>query len=435
MADVQPLQGLRYNQHKVGDLAQTVTPPFDVISPAAQEQYYEQNPYNVIRLELGKTFPTDNVLDNVYSRAAATLAEWRLEDIVQQETTPCFYLYQQRFTYGGQNYTRTSLLARVRLEPWDARVVLPHEYTRKKDKEDRLQLLRACATNFSPILSIYDDPLGRIRQLISSYAEQPEVQFTDDTGEEHLLQPITNQDHIALIQDFFAQRQLYIADGHHRYTTALSYRDEVHEQRRELDPQDGVNFIMMALVDIDDPGMLVLPTHRILSDLNAEHIQKLTPQALATHFNVTVLDATTTHETMLSQLAQAGQQQASFIIKTADQTLLVTINEQGKQRMTESNHSQAWNALDVAVVQKLLLEDLLEISADDVAGGKYIRYSHDMQETLNALHRGDAQAVILLNGIPFQQVRDVALADDRMPQKSTYLYPKLITGLVMNPLW
>ncbi|GLV59509.1 hypothetical protein KDH_63350 [Dictyobacter sp. S3.2.2.5] len=202
MADVQPLRGFRYAQEKVGDLVGTVTPPFDVITPEAQAGYYQNNPYNIIRLELGKTYPTDSGLNNVYTRAARTLAEWRLEGVLQQETQACYYLYQQHFTYAGQSYSRTSLLARVRLEPWDAQVILPHEHTRTKDKEDRLQLLRACSTNFSPIMCMYDDPQGRIRRLLSAYAEQPEIRFVDENGEDHLLQPITDPEHVRLLQDF-----------------------------------------------------------------------------------------------------------------------------------------------------------------------------------------------------------------------------------------
>jgi uncharacterized protein (DUF1015 family) len=438
MADVQPLRGLRYNQAAVGDdLAQTITPPFDVIDAQAQAAYYARNPYNVIRLELGKTTPADNTLNTVYTRAATTLAEWRLDGILYQESAPCYYLYQQRFTYGGQTYTRTSLLARVRLEDWDKRVILPHEHTRKKDKEDRLQLLRACATNFSPIMFIYDDPQQRIRRLLASYEQQPEIHITDEVGEEHLLRPITDSTQIAQIQDFFAPRQLYIADGHHRYTTALNYRNEIAEQRQGLDPQDGVNFVLVALIDIDDPGMLVLPTHRLLNDLTPEQLSKLAQAQLTLnpHFDVTPLAADVSDDAMIEQLTRASKQAPSFILKTAHETLLLSINEQGKQRMSTSGHSEAWNTLDVAIIQKLLLEDKQGITAEDMAAGKYIRYEHDTQRALQRQRQGEAQAVIILTGLPFQAVRDVALADDRMPPKSTYLYPKLATGLVMNPLW
>ena len=435
MADVQPFRGLRYTREKVGDLAQIITPPFDVISKEAQARYYERHPYNVIRLELGRQEPTDDTLNNVYTRAAVTLSEWRLQNILYQEALPCYYLYQQCFSYAGQSYTRTSLLARVRLEPWSARVVLPHEHIRTKDKEDRLNLLRACSTNLSPIMCMYEDPQGQIRRLLGNYAEEPEIQIVDEVGEEHRLHPIADPELVVLIHNFFASRQLYIADGHHRYTTALQYRDEVHEQRRELHLMDGLNFVLMALIDIEDPGWLVLPTHRILFDLSRDKLNTLSQQQLTQYFAVRALDTQESSEEVLSKLAQAGQQCPSLVLKTQDQTLLLSINEQGKERMAQSGHSAAWNELDVAMVQTLILEEQLELSLEDIAAGRYIRYSHDTRETWQALQSEGAQAIILLNGIPLRQVCDVAQADDRMPQKSTYLYPKLTTGLVMNPLW
>jgi uncharacterized protein (DUF1015 family) len=434
MADVQPLRGIRYADEIVGDLSQIITPPFDVISPEAQERYYRRNPYNVIRLELGKEYPEDDSLDNRYTRAASTYAEWRLHGVLRQESAPCYYMYSQEFTYGGKNYTRTSLLARVRLEPWSERVVLPHEHTLAKLKDDRLHLLRACATNFSPIMCMYDDPQSRIRRLLANYAANPAIQVTDEVGETHSLQPITDAAQIALIQDFFAERQLYIADGHHRYETALNYRNEVLAKRKELFINDAVNFVMMALIDVDDPGFLVLPTHRMLFNLSSEMLSKLSLQPLACYFTVRELDNATTNDSLVEQLAQAADA-PSFVISTPDQQLLLTINEQGRQRMAGSGHSEAWNDLDVAVAHMLVLEDLLGISAEDLTKGSYIRFTSEAKDALQAVATGQAQAALLLNPTKVRQVVDVAQADDRMPQKSTYYYPKLITGLVLNPLW
>lgn len=435
MAEVQPLKGLRYAQSKIGDLAQVITPPFDVISSEAQARYYERQPYNVIRLELGQRQPTDTSLNNVYTRAAATFSEWRLQGVLQQEKQPCYYLYQQTFTHNGQRYTRTSLLARVRLEPWEARVVLPHENTLARAKEDRLQLLRACSANFSPIMCLYDDPQERMRRLLNSYASNPEIEITDELGEGHLLQPISDPEQVVLIQNFFAERQLYIADGHHRYTTALNYRQEILEQRKALSPNDGINFVLMALIDLNDPGMLVLPTHRLLFDLSQEALRGLTQEQLGRYFRVQNWGQVQTVESILPQLAEAGQQETALVVHQAAQTFLLQPNEQGRQYMEKSEHSEAWKALDVAIAQRLLLEAVLEISPEDMATGKYVRYSHDPQETFQAVQSGQAQAALFLNATPLQEVCEVAKADDRMPQKSTYIYPKLATGLVINPLW
>lgn len=434
MADVQPLRGIRYNRQDAGNLAQLVTPPYDVISEEAQAKYYARSPYNIIRLELGLDEPGDTTLNNRYTRAASTFAEWRVHSILQQDATPCFYLYQQVFAHNGQTYTRTSLLARVRLEPWSARVVLPHEHTMAKPKDDRLKLLRACVTNLSPIMSLYDDPQGRIRRLLSSYAASAEVQITDEVNEQHRLHPLTDEQQIALIQNFFAERQLYIADGHHRYETALNYREDVRAMHRKLDVDDAANFVLMALIDVDDPGLLVLPTHRLLFGLGQDALSALTSQQLARYFTIHE-PAEHSQETLLGRLAQVGASRPSLVISTAGQTWLLSLNAAGKARMGESDHSDAWNDLDVAVAHTLVLEALLGLKAEDMSAGTHIRYTRDAQQALDSVKKGEAQAALLLNPTRVGQICDVAAADDRMPQKSTYFYPKLITGLVMNPVW
>ncbi len=435
MADVQLLRAIRYASEVVGDLAQVVTPPYDVISEEAQARYYARSPYNSIRLELGMKEPGDTTLNNRYTRAASTYAEWRASSILQQDVVPSYYMYQQIFTHNGQTYTRTSLLARVRLESWSARVVLPHEHTMAKPKDDRLQLLRACATNFSPIMSLFDDPQGRIRRLLNLYAANPEVQITDEANEEHRLNPITDEKQIELLQNFFSERQLYIADGHHRYETALNYREEVRETRRQLDPQDAANFVLMALTDVDDPGLLVLPTHRLLFGLSRDALSLLTSQQLTQYFTVYELGAIENAQEALLQLTQVDATRPSFVITTAAQSWLLSLNDAGRARMAESGHSDAWNELDVAVAHTLVLESLLGLRREDITAGSHIRYTRDAQQALEAVRKGEAQAALLLNATRVRQICNVAKANDRMPQKSTYFYPKLITGLVLNPVW
>jgi uncharacterized protein (DUF1015 family) len=435
MADVQLLRAIRYASEVVGDLAQVVTPPYDVISEEAQARYYARSPYNSIRLELGMDEPGDTMLNNRYTRAASTYAEWRASSILQQDAVPSYYMYQQIFTHNGQTYTRTSLLARVRLESWSARVVLPHEHTMAKPKDDRLQLLRACATNFSPIMSLFDDPQGRIRRLLNLYAANPEVQITDEANEEHRLNPITDEKQIELLQNFFSERHLYIADGHHRYETALNYREEVRETRRQLDPRDAANFVLMALTDVDDPGLLVLPTYRLLFGLSRDALSLLTSQQLTQYFTVYELGAIENAQKTLLRLAQVDATRPSFVITTTAQSWLLSLNDAGRARMAESGHSDAWNELDVAVAHTLVLESLLGLRREDITAGSHIRYTRDAQQALEAVRKGEAQAALLLNATRVRQVCNVAKANDRMPQKSTYFYPKLITGLVLNPVW
>ncbi len=312
-------------------------------------------------------------------------------------------------------------------------MVLRHEFTRKKDKDDRLQLLRACSVNLSPIMTMYNDPQGRIRRLLGDTLLQPQVHITDEAGEEHLLQPLTDPATIERIQDFFTERQLYIADGHHRYETALNYRNEILEMRHELPSDDPVNFVMMALVDLDDPGLLVLPTHRLLFDLSPEILANLTGTNLARYLDVRELEHV--DASALRELARAGEAAPSFLLATPAQSWLLSLNEQGRARMKQAGHSAAWRELDVSIAHTLILEDLLHLQAEDLTAGKYVSYTHEEQEALDAVTHGRAQAALFLNATRVRQICDIADADDQMPQKSTYFYPKLITGLVMNPLW
>jgi uncharacterized protein (DUF1015 family) len=433
MADVRPFNGFRYAPEVVSDLAQVVTLPFDVISQKAQERYYARNPYNIIRLELGKTTPEDNTLNNRYTRSAQTLAEWRLQAVLRQDTAPAYYAYQQIFTYAGQSYTRTSLMARVGLEPWEKHIVLRHEHTRKKDKEDRLRLLRACSMNLSPIMSMYNDPQGRMRGLLSDHLHNSQIHITDEAGDEHRLQPLTDPALIERIQDFFTERQLYIADGHHRYETALDYRNELLATRPDLTSDDPVNFIMMALIDLDDPGLLILPTHRLLFDLSPEVLANLNSERLSTYLSVRELD--TVDETTVTELEQAGETAPSFLLITPQQSWLLSLNERGRTRMAHENHSATWQELDVSVAQKLILEDILHLQVTDLMAGQHVHYTYKTHEALAAVPQGKVQAALLLNTTRVRQICSIADADDRMPQKSTHFYPKLLTGLVMNPLW
>jgi uncharacterized protein (DUF1015 family) len=304
-------------------------------------------------------------------------------------------------------------------------------------KLDRLKLMRATAMNLSPLMSLYDDPQGRIRKLLGAYADNAEVQITDEVNEEHRLHAITDPRQIALIQNFFSERQLYIADGHHRYETALNYGEEVLELRRQLRTDDAVNFVLMALIDIDDPGLVVLPTHRLVFVLSQDALDSLTSERLARYFTVRPLGQVSEKnaQELLREMAEAGASAPSFIVHTAGQTWLLSLNKQGRARMAESGHSNAWNELDIAEAHTLLLEDLLGLSAEDMTAGTHIRYTREAQQALGTVQKGDAQLALLLNPTRVRQVCDVADADDKMPQKSTYFYPKLITGLVMNPLW
>jgi len=442
MAEVKPLPGIRYAASE--SIAALVTPPYDVISPEAQTRYYERDPHNIIRLELGREEPGDDVLDNKYTRAAMLFAQWRLDGILRQDA-PSLYLYEQRFTVDGREHrehVRTSLLARVRLEPWEAKVVLPHEQTLAKPKEDRLRVLRACAANLSPILALYDDPHEELaKSFMPLRRRQPAVAFTDEAGEQHRLWTVPDPILAATVASFFNARPLYIADGHHRYETALAYRDEQRDLRKELLSDDAANYVLMALTAVEDPGLVVLPTHRVIGDVAPDVLASL-PTRLGAHFTLAALPPTDI-QGWLSALASAGQggQANAFVLVLPQGAYLATLNDAGRAAMAttgpDGKASEAWRRLDVAVLQELLLHQALGITEEVIREGNRLRFTRSADEAAAAVRADTNGATLaaLLNPTPPAAMRDVARAGERMPQKSTYFYPKLITGLVINPLW
>ena len=434
MADVRPFRGLRYHLNGI-DLAAVLTPPYDVIAPDQQAEYYARDPRNIIRLELGRDEPHDDTLVNRYTRAAATFADWRLGGDLMLDPAPTLYIYQQRFRVEDHDYTRTSLIGQVRLEPWDANIILPHERTLAKPKDDRLKLLRACAANLSPIMALYDDSQRSIGKVLARATKgDPLVACIDDAGEHHLLWAITDPTVTAQLSATFATQQLFIADGHHRYETALAYRDEVRELQRGLLPDEAANFVMMALVATSDPGLVVLPTHRLVNGLSDAQMVQLST-TLGQYWTVEAITEDDA-EALTKRLAASGTAETvAAIVVTPDQQWLLRITEAGRQRLATTDEPTAWQRLDVAAAQELILGGALGIDRAAIAAGDQVRYTRDAAQALDAVANGAAQVAILLNPTQPAQVRDVASAGGRMPQKSTYFYPKLITGLVINPVW
>jgi uncharacterized protein (DUF1015 family) len=438
MADVRPVPGIRYAATE--DLAALVTPPYDVISPEAQERYYARDPHNIIRLELGRDEPGDDSLNNKYTRAATLFAEWRLEGVMRQDT-PSLYAYEQTFSVADAERRRMGLLARVRLEPWDARIILPHERTMSKPKDDRLKLFHACAANLSPLMSLYDDPDQELSAILNETTTgAPTADFADDVGERHHLWRLDDPALAQTVAAFFAPRQLYIADGHHRYETSLTYRDEVRAERKETFADDATDFVLMSLTAIEDPGLVVLPTHRILRGVSADDLTAL-PEWLGRHFTLTSLEGDST-AAWRGALVEAGANAPSIALVTRDHAWLATLNDAGRAAMAGvtiegQTPGAAWQALDVAVLQALVFGEALGVTPEDIRAGDRVTYTRDAEAAVNAVRVGTDGAILatLLNPTPPVALRDVAQAGDRMPQKSTYFYPKLITGLVINPLW
>lgn len=427
MPRVISFRGIRYNPEKIDDLAAVVTPPYDVIDSAAQKKYYEKSPYNVIRLEFGYQFPEDNEKNNRYTRAAHDYNKWLENEVLVRESKPAFYLYEQEFSLGAVNYKRTGFFARVQLEEFFKGGILPHEETLVNPKADRFALMSACAANFSPIFAFYVDPELTLDQEFDRIknSQQPEIALTDEVGEKHRIWVIDDPQLQEKVDSVFKQKELYIADGHHRYETALEF------YRKNSEKYKAAGYILMYLVNACDPGLVILPTHRIVHSLPSFDPSNLLT-GLEKFFVVEKLSETAKLDVVLKEQQEAGK--TAFVMGTREPAFyLLVLKNPAKMRELSPGRSAAWCSLDAAVLQTLIFQELLGLTPDSIAKQENIKYTRDTEAALDALSQ-DAQLVFLLNPTKISQIMAVASAGDKMPQKSTYFYPKLLTGLVINDL-
>lgn len=437
MADVRPFRGLRYNPEVVGDLAQVIAPPYDVITRDEQRALHERSPYNVVRLEYGEERPEDTDWDNRYTRAARTLAQWCERAILVRDEAPAYYLYEQSFLHGGRRVWRRGIFAAVRLEPWEKGIIRPHEHTLSQPKEDRLHLLRATRTNISPVFALYRD--GDSASFFETLATRtpPLVDVTDLTGQRHVLRPLVERSAVERLQSYFSTRQLYIADGHHRYETALTYRNERQATAEGWSGEEPENFVLMTVVAADDPGLVILPIHRL--------VRKKPPPRFKAELErfFTVEDVTpkswdgTAVQRLLGRLTAAGQQGTAYGCIGIDEgrLFLLTLRDAGAADSLLPQHMPpVWRRLDVSILHGVILEHLLGITAVEITAGGVVEYTHDAEEAARAVEQGHFNLCFFLNPTRAYQMLAVADAGVRLPQKSTFFYPKLPTGLVMRSL-
>jgi uncharacterized protein (DUF1015 family) len=434
MADVQPFRALRFRPNAVRDLGQVLAPPYDVISPAEQEACYRRDNRNIIRLEFGLVMQGDTADDNRYTRARATLSEWLRDGVVGEDGRPAYYAYEQEFTHAGRRLTRRGFFAAVRVQPWSDGAVLPHEKTLDRPKEDRLELLRAIRTNVSPVLSLYDDPSGTVQASLGGiWDEQPLVTASDAAGEGHRLWALDDPARCAAISRTLGAQPLYIADGHHRYETALAYYQERCAELRGEPAEDAAR-VLMVLVAADDPGLLVLPTHRTVRDVHDGTLVSLAA-SLAPFFSFEELpgDATASH--LLGRLAQAGEGGHALLLAGPGSAVrLLRLRPDAPLPPRTASGTAALHDLDVWLAHALVLDGALGLGEESASREEHLSYTRDAGEALSQVRDGSAQLALLLNATPVAAIMRVAGAGATMPQKSTYFYPKLVTGLVMRLL-
>jgi uncharacterized protein (DUF1015 family) len=433
MAQISPFPAYRYDLGKVR-ADDVVTQPYDKITPDMQRRYLERSPYNLVRLILGPTAEGDSPADNQYTRAGAWLREWIMHGIVRRDPEPAVYPYTQTFTVpdSGEKLTRRGFIALGRLEPYDANVIFRHEQTLSGPKQDRLELLRATHTHFGQIFMLYSDPSQATERELLERAVNPILQATDEYGTVHRLFRESDTAVIVRLQKQMQRQQLIIADGHHRYETALAWAEEQRRRRRgaeahgETQPFD---WVMMTFVNLDAPGLVVLPTHRVLHSLQS--FDAATARArLDETFAIEELGFPATPEAWPELRAALAAGAIAAVFAGAPHPLLLRLRGTFALERELPDILPAQRQLDVVRLHELALGRALGVSAEAVREQRHLRYVRDGREALLAVAAG-AQAAFFLNPISPGQVRDVALAGGVMPQKSTDFYPKLLSGLTM----
>ena len=425
MAIVLPIQGLRFTSEAEWDYSKIITPPYDVITAKRQEELYNKSPYNVIRLEYPRSLPDDNHQQNKYTRAAAVFNEWIEKGILTREKKPAIYLYEQHFSYNEKKYIRKSFFCGVGLSPFEEGIIIPHEETMHKPKEDRLELLRHCRTSFSPIFGLYMDR----DKFVDNYADQlksnqdPAVDFIDDDGQRHVVWAVTDVLFINAVTKFFKEKKIYIADGHHRYETALEYYRE--NQEKDSNPEK-FNHTLMALVNIYDKGLLAFPTHRLLTTVNIKSEELL--QSLSQYFFVKEFPEPPDRQKLLSlldkSLTGADKRELKLGLYTSERKIFIlTI----KKYLQDDKKIFPW--LDTFILQELVFKNIVNLE-----NKSQLEYLRDEWEAKLRVDKGEASFAFFVNKPTIETIISLARQGIKMPQKSTYFFPKLVTGLVMLQL-
>jgi uncharacterized protein (DUF1015 family) len=413
MAKIYPFRSLRYAPDKVS-LERVVTQPYDKISSEMQARYYSAHPDNIVRIIFGKSDPADSSENNVYTRAAAYLKEWRGSGILQQLPEPALFVYFQKFTAPDEKEVRTrkGFVALGQLEDYANKVVFPHERTLTGPKKDRLELLRHTRTQFEQIFMLYEDPAQRVDHVLDEIARRnPDIHIRDEYGVEHSMWTVADHEKIRFIQGQMESKRLIIADGHHRYETALAYRDELHGEK-------GSDRMPMTFFNMNSPGLTILPTHRVLGDLPSFDPNNFLNRATEL-FDLT--EGPTSGRVSIGVFSD-GRMTFLRLKNSLDLGVLMP------------DLSEKQRSLDVIVLHRLLLEKCLGITEEAVKKESYIAYFRERDAAVKAVREGKAQIAFLLNPTRLDQLRDIAYEGNVMPQKSTDFYPKVLSGLTMYSL-
>jgi len=428
VAQIIPFRGIHYNPDKISNISTVVTQPYDRIGEAEQAVYYDRNPYNIVRIVKGRSVAQDNG-ENVYTRAGNLLTDWLNEGVLKRDLEPALYVYHQEYSFGGEHLTRKGVIALGKLEP---ERVHAHERTLKGPKEDRLRLMRATEGNFGHIFMLYSDPSCRADEALVAAISgmSPTIEATDDFGNRHLVWPVTDPEVIARVQTALSEKDLYIADGHHRYETAVNFMRECEKRGWTKAAPESFDVRMMTLFNIDLPGMTIRPIHRLihaLSDFDPKAFLEKAGNDFQVKRHATLSD--------MEKAVKAGCESHTFGCYAGGTFATLTLRDEGlMDQLITGSWSSDWKHLDISILHTAILERLLGIDAKALEEQQNVTYSRDPEDALSKVDRGEEQIFFLLNPTSPDEVRRVADRGEKMPQKSTDFYPKLLTGLVLSKM-
>ena len=451
MAHIAPFRALRYDPARVA-VSNVVTQPYDKITPEMQQRYYAASPHNLVRVILGKQQASDHSSDNTYTRAAQFFHDWRREGIFLQDTEPSIYLYVQRFMVPGGHteVERRGFIALGRLEDYSSSVVFRHEQTLAKPKADRLELLRATRAHFGQLFMLYSDPASEIEALLTP-TDRPDLEMRDEYGVLHQVWRISDPSLINLVRGKMRDKKLIIADGHHRYETALNYRNERRAAEKvpaggprrmesggvvtlpsEVTEEAPYEQVMMTFINMESPGLVILPTHRVVHGL-ADFSPDALRDATRHYFSVEEVDPSIDGERARVILREAGRMGTAFLGVCANRAFLFD-----RPKVVDPSLfpglSLRQQSLDVVQLHRIVLEDALRLSEESIRNQQNTRYVREADEALDQVRQGGANVAFLMNPVRMRHVRDIAFSGEVLPQKSTDFYPKLLSGLTIYAL-
>ena len=434
MPNIQPFQGLRYNLAQVGDLSDVVAPPYDVISPEYQDELYAKHPNNVVRLILNKMNPDDDEANNRYTRAARTLKDWKAEGVLQRDDQPALYVYHQIFTVGGKEYCRKGFMCGCEATPFGEGMIFPHEITMSGPKLDRLMLTTACKTNFSQIFGLYPDAENEVQNILEDAVRgEAPLEATDKDGVVNRMWIVDDPDVVSKVVALMGPKPIFIADGHHRYETACNYRKQIREQG-ELTLEHPANYVLMVCIAMEDPGLIVMPTHRLFKNVPALSQEELISKVGDCFRVSTVGEGYRTAHRAWAEIEMLEDQGTMALYTAKDgKWNLLQLTEAGREKMAEvaKEHQPEWQELGVAILHSLVIDTLLGLKGHEKP--KYVHEVEEVVETLKSEPETYPLAALVMPAT-VQQIQDLSMVRERMPAKSTYFYPKLISGFVFKPL-